>query len=46
MKKFENPTMEVEMLSVADVIATSGGGCASDCGTFSCPTDTGCPVDW
>ena len=45
MKKFENPTMEVEMLSVADVI-TSSPDCESDCGTFSCPTDTGCPVDW
>ena len=45
MKKFENPMMEVEVLSISDVITTSGG-CASDCITFSCPTDTGCPVDF
>ena len=47
MKKYENPTMEVEVLSIADVITSSscGSDCASDCLTFSCPTDTGCPLD-
>lgn len=36
MKKFENPEILVEMLEIADVIATSVGGCDLDC-----PTDMG-----
>ena len=37
MKKFEMPAMDVEKLDVADVITTSGDGCAS----FECGNDTG-----
>lgn len=44
MKFFENPIIEVEVIAIDDIITTSG--CAEDCLSFSCPTDTGCPTDW
>lgn len=40
MKKFADPIMEVEVFVVNDIIATSDG-----CAEFSCPNDTGCPLD-
>ena len=36
MKKFETPTLEIEELSVEDVITTSGG---VDCANLDCPFD-------
>ena len=43
MMFFENPIIEVEVISIDDIITTST--CTEDCLTFSCPTDTGCPLD-
>ena len=41
MKKFENPVMDVEVLNIADVIATSEpGACVSD--NPSCQTQLPC----
>ena len=40
MKKFENPTLEVEIFEVSDVITTS------DCPDYACSNDLGCPTDW
>ena len=36
MKKFENPTIELERIDIADVITTSNG-----CDAFVCPNDGG-----
>lgn len=38
MKKFEKPTMDVEMFEIADIITTSNGG---DCRTYDCDDDLG-----
>ena len=35
MKKFQNPEVEVTMLNVEDIIATSGGITGGDAGTGS-----------
>ena len=50
MKKFMNPEMDVKELDLVDVIATSAGTnepvvCDDDCATYSCPNDSGCPLD-
>ena len=39
MKKFETPTIEMEMMDIDDVIATSL--CSAD----NCPNLTPCPAD-
>lgn len=40
MKKFENPTLEIEKLNIADVITTSGE-CLFDCSDdgYVCPSN-------
>ena len=43
MKKFENPTMDIEELKILDVITVSCGedcpdDCPDDCDGYDCPT--------
>ena len=45
MKLFETPSIEIEKLSIVDVIATSGDTCdincpnQDECNAFDCPFD-------
>lgn len=43
MKKFENPTIEIEKFEMLDVITASND---DGCGNFNCPNDLGCATDW